>query len=66
MKYKRQTKAWIREITEISLLLVILAIVIEILFTKRIPLLTGTAGLIVLNIMFVLFRRKTISNNKTT
>ena len=44
MNYLDQTKKWIGEITEISLLLVALAVVIEILFGNAVPFLGGVVG----------------------
>ena len=44
MNYLDQTKKWIGEITEISLLLVALAVVIEILFGNAVPFFGGVVG----------------------
>ncbi len=69
----KKIKKWIAEITEISLLLVALGIVVEILFGDAIPLFggimtnligllstlgeNGFVGLVVLGIVLYLFRR---------
>ncbi len=74
MDYLTQTKKWIGEITEIALLLVALAIVIEILFGAAVPFFggvvanltellstlgqNGLVGLIALSIILFLFYRK--------
>jgi len=74
MNYLEQTKKWIGEITEISLLLVALAIIIEILFGAAVPFFggvvgnltvliqslgeNGIVGLIALSIILFLFYRK--------
>jgi hypothetical protein len=74
MDYFVQVKKWVREITEISLLLVALAVVIEILFGSTVPFFggvvgnlttlisslgdNGLVGLIALGIIVFLFNRK--------
>ena len=74
MDYFVHVKKWVREITEISLLLVALAVVIEILFGSTVPFFggvvgnlttlisslgdNGLVGLIALGIIVFLFNRK--------
>ena len=64
MKYTRHIKAWVKEIAEISLLLVALGIVIEIAFGHTVHLFAGAAVLIALNIVLSLSRRKKMYHNK--
>jgi len=74
MHFLEETKRWIGEITEISLLLIALGIALEILFGNTLPFFggiiinltellntlgeNGLAGLIVLGIILYLFHRK--------
>jgi hypothetical protein len=74
MQFLEQTKKWLGEITEISILLIALGIVIEILFGNAVPFFggivgnltgllstlgdNGLVGLIALSIILFLFYRK--------
>ncbi|MFC1637030.1 hypothetical protein ACFL5Z_19585 [Planctomycetota bacterium] len=74
MNYFKEIKKWIGEITEISLLLIALGIVVEILFGNTIPFFSGITtnlvgllsslgengivGLIALGIIVYLFQKK--------
>jgi len=74
MHFLEETKRWIGEITEISLLLIALGIALEILFGNTLPFFggiiinltellntlgeNGLAGLIALGIILYLFHRK--------
>lgn len=76
MQFLEETKKWLGEITEISLLLIALGIALEILFGHAVPffggivgnltgLLTtlgenGLAGLVALGIILYLFHRKKV------
>ena len=80
MDFLTQTKKWIGEITEIALLLVALAIVIEILFGTTVPFFggvvanltellstlgqNGLVGLIALSIILFLFYRKNSATSR--
>ena len=74
MQYFDEIKKWIGEITEISLLLIALGIVVEILFGSAVPFFSGIVanltgllntlgengfvGLVVLGVIVYLFQRK--------
>ena len=74
MQFLEQTKRWLGEVTEISILLIALGIVIEILFGNAVPFFggivgnltallgtlgdNGLVGLIALSIILYLFYRK--------
>jgi len=74
MRYFKEIKKWIGEITEISLLLIAFGIVVEILFGSTVPFFggiitnltgllntlgeSGLVGLVALGIILYLFQRK--------
>ena len=65
MKYTKIIKAWVKEIVEISLLLVALGIVTEIAFGHTLHLFAGAIVLIALNIVLCISRRKKIFHDET-